>query len=213
MSEFKGFGKIARLNRDITITEKLDGTNAQIYIATTGLAGYDNGVADGQEVAKVGDLYVWAGSRSRWLQPGKGDNFGFGGWVHDNAEAIVALLGPGRCFGEWWGAGIQRRYGQYTKRFSLFNVHQYAEVNSDIGGILVQPVPVLYRGPWFTETEEHSLIGRVWAPELALVRLAARGSIAAPGFMDPEGICIYHEASGQLFKATIKGDEKPKGMR
>jgi hypothetical protein len=41
--------------------------------------------------------------------------------------------------------------------------------------------------------------------------LRTEGSVAAPGFMDPEGICIYHEASGQLFKATLKNDDKPKG--
>jgi hypothetical protein len=30
--EFDGFGKIARLNRDCTITEKIDGTNANIVV-------------------------------------------------------------------------------------------------------------------------------------------------------------------------------------
>ncbi len=29
---------------------------------------------------------------------------------------------------------------------------------------------------------------------------------------DPEGIIIFHTASGHLYKKTIQGDEKPKGM-
>ena len=33
MIEFTKFPKIPRLNRDMIITEKIDGTNAQIYVA------------------------------------------------------------------------------------------------------------------------------------------------------------------------------------
>ena len=33
--EFQGFGKIPRLNRDIVITEKIDGSNAAIGIIFT----------------------------------------------------------------------------------------------------------------------------------------------------------------------------------
>ena len=81
-------------------------------------------------------------------------------------------------------------------------------------------VPVLYRGPWFadaTNVPELTDAGQLWpgrrwwAPEWALEQLRYKGSLAAPGFMDPEGICIFHETSGQLFKATIRDDEKPKG--
>jgi hypothetical protein len=166
--------------------------------------------------------------------------------VAANAEAIAATLGAGRHFGEWWGAGVQRRYGQTAKRFSLFNVSKYGEVTEyldrrctwgggdspndpvthqldragvkrcacrdarpevrvEIGGVLVDSVPLLYRGPW------HTVSGLMWAPDWALDKLRREGSVAAPGFMDPEGIVTFHEASGQLFKATIKGDEKPKG--
>jgi hypothetical protein len=38
------------------------------------------------------------------------------------------------------------------------------------------------------------------------------GSQAARGFMRPEGVVIFHVASGQLFKKTIEGDEQPKSM-
>jgi hypothetical protein len=37
------------------------------------------------------------------------------------------------------------------------------------------------------------------------------GSLAAPGFANPEGIVIYHHATKQLFKKTIEKDEKGKG--
>jgi hypothetical protein len=30
--------------------------------------------------------------------------------------------------------------------------------------------------------------------------------------MNPEGVVIYHTASGQLFKKTIENDEKPKNI-
>jgi hypothetical protein len=56
-------------------------------------------------------------------------------------------------------------------------------------------VPVLYEGIF---------------RELALTEvtnsLALEGSVAAPGFMDPEGIIVYHQAARQLFKYTLDGD-------
>jgi hypothetical protein len=43
-------------------------------------------------------------------------------------------------------------------------------------------------------------------------KLKAHGSFAAPGFMDPEGIVIYHVAAGVGFKKTVKKDEQPKSL-
>jgi len=241
---FEPYRKIPRLNRDITITEKLDGTNAQILI----------------EPDEDGD--VWAGSKNRWLAPGVGkdadkDNYGFAAWVAGNEAEIRRTLGPGVHRGEWWGAGIQRKYGLTAKRFSLFNVSRYGEqtafldprctwgggdspeapvdhkfhkgvkvcacrearaaIKAEIGGVVIEPVPVLYRGPWFGTVEitpSNSTIATPYngyAPALALQLLETEGSVAAPGFMDPEGIVVFHEASGQLYKVTLTGDEKPKG--
>ena len=39
--EFQGFGKIARLDREIIVTEKIDGTNAQIRITGANEIGND----------------------------------------------------------------------------------------------------------------------------------------------------------------------------
>jgi hypothetical protein len=38
------------------------------------------------------------------------------------------------------------------------------------------------------------------------------GSKAAEGFMNPEGIVIYHHATKQLMKKTLENDDQPKGQ-
>jgi hypothetical protein len=178
MAEFKPFDKIARLNRDVVITEKLDGTNGLIY---------------------VDDDFVTmqVGSRTRWITP-KDDNFGFARWAEEHREELLKL-GPGYHYGEWWGHGIQRRYGLTEKRFSLFNVHRWE--NADARPACCGVVPTIGIGP-LRETLD-----------AALERLRTEGSIAAPGFMKPEGVVIYHVASQELYKVTLEGDEKPKGSK
>lgn len=146
--------------------------------------------------------FMLAGSRTRWITP-EDDNYGFAKWVKAN-EADLASLGPGHHFGEWWGQGIGRNYSQTTKIFSLFNVHRWSDP-------LVRPaccsvVPTLYQGPM----EEYGVLKGV---KQALKQLQEQGSAAAPGFMDPEGIIIYHTQSNTMFKKTLKDDEKPKGSK
>lgn len=183
LEPFQPFAKISRLSREIVITEKIDGTNAQIYI-----------LEDGR---------VLAGSRNRYLKAfadiagPADDNFGFAAWVLSHEEELHEL-GPGRHYGEWWGSGIQRRYGLSEKRFSLFNVGRWNKVTPPPDCCHV--VPILYRGPFDTE-----------AINILIRDMSVSGSVAAPGFMRPEGIVIFHAASGSLFKKTLEGDEKPKG--
>ena len=43
--------------------------------------------------------------------------------------------------------------------------------------------------------------------------LALAGSRAAPGFMYPEGVIVYHTAGGHYYKATCEHDDEPKGAR
>jgi hypothetical protein len=90
------------------VTEKLDGTNAQVHITDDGR--------------------IFAGSRNRWITP-DADNFGFARWVAEHEEELRAL-GPGSHYGEWWGSGIQRRYGLDEKRFSLFNVGRWTRAST-----------------------------------------------------------------------------------
>ncbi len=195
MPEFVPFGKIARLNREIVITEKIDGTNAAI------------GVGD--------DFSVWAQSRTRIIVP-EDDNFGFAAWVDKNRTALSVALGPGLHFGEWWGCGIQRGYELTERRFSLFNTKRWGEGEGaerlkqlQTCGIAVHSVPVLYEGPW------HSAVGfaECWHPYEELHQLRAHGSYAVPGYMNPEGIVVFHKASNQLFKVTCEKDEAHKTQK
>jgi hypothetical protein len=206
--DFQSFQKIPRLTRDVVITEKIDGTNAQIYIGEIqeGNLGYILHTYDTEgETGKK--LVLLAGSRNRWIKPGE-DNAGFAAWAVDNATELLKL-GEGRHFGEWWGKGIQRNYGLSEKRFSLFNTGVWnSEWNSTLKGgttcvevPVCNVVPVLGRGEFDT-----SFISSV------VDNLQDSGSYASPGFMKPEGVVIFHIASGHLFKKTIEKDESPKGV-
>jgi RNA ligase len=172
---FNAFEKIPRLSREIVITEKIDGTNAQIYIG------------------EDGEFLV--GSRTQWITP-ENDNLGFARWAYEMKEDLL-LLGVGSHFGEWWGKGIQRGYGLNENRFSLFNTTRWAGVEHPA---CCDVVPELYRGEFETSAIAH-----------ALHALASLGSQAAPGFMNPEGVIIFHTAGNLMFKKTIKKDEEYKG--
>lgn len=174
--EFKPFDKIPRLKRSCVITEKIDGTNALVFIA------------DDFTTIKFG-------SRSRWVTP-ESDNHGFARWGEANKEELLKL-GPGYHYGEWWGAGIQRRYGLAEKRLSLFNTTRWTPETLPA---CCSVVPVLAQGPFGSELIESTLD-----------RLRTGGSVAAPGFMDPEGIVVYHTASRTLSKVMCKNDDTPKG--
>lgn len=194
--EFQAFPKMARLSRECIVTEKIDGTNGQILIT------------------EDGGFFV--GSRTRWVTP-ENDNHGFARWAYDHKEELMQL-GAGRHFGEWWGQGIQRKYGLTEKRFSLFNVTRWCLHDEepkqiptadpriikmqDVLPACCGLVPILYRGLFTTE-----------AVELAITGLQMTGSQAAPGFMNPEGIVVYHIAGNVGFKKTIEKDEEPKSFR
>lgn len=199
MLEFKKFPSIKRLSREIIVTEKIDGTNAQIYIELrANCLEEELNKVPYVAVARDGmEFIILAGSRSRWLGKGKEDNFGLREWVDKNAEELI-LLGPGRHFGEWWGKGIQRGYGLAIKKFSLFNVSRWFdfETHKKVCPSCCDVVPLMYRGA-MSEQEINRL----------LLSLEEMGSSAAPGFMNPEGIVIYHTAANVLFKKTIKNDE------
>lgn len=151
-------------------------------------------------ITEGGDVY--AGSRTRWITPAD-DNYGFAKWVEENKVELLRL-GPGRHYGEWWGQGIQRNYSQARKRFSLFNVSRWRD--AELRPAVCDVVPVLYEGP----LEEYGVLKGV---KSALARLQKEGSVAAPGFMNPEGIVLFHVQANQLFKKTIERDEEWKGRR
>jgi hypothetical protein len=216
---FREFPKIARLYKgNIVVTEKIDGTNGQIYIVNgecpDALATIE---VDADSTTGTESLLysIFAGSRSRWLSRGKGDNFAFAHWVAENAYALATGLGEGRHFGEWWGRGIQRGYNQADRNFSLFNVGRWFTP----GGVGQMPdldtedlpnpvpavpglstVPIVYYGPWF---------GRAADPvSEALRRLQYSGS-TLDSRTPAEGVMVFHEASGLYLKAPV--DENHKG--
>jgi hypothetical protein len=188
--EFHEFKKIPRLSREIIITEKIDGTNGLIYINE--------------------NLDIFAGSRNKWLDDHH-DNFGFWHWAMQNKEELKEL-GSGYHYGEWWGNGIQRNYGLKEKRFSIFNVGKWLKEDDDNARVLIElkdkeqfcprccyVVPILYTGIFDTTVIEGQLN-----------ILKYYGSKASPGFMNPEGVVIYHIKGNIYFKKTILNDEKPK---
>ncbi len=196
---FEPFQKIARLKRECLITEKIDGTNAQVHIAPTSDE-TESLSREGKVIARSEEgLVMLAGSRTRYISP-TDDNFGFAKWVRDNADDLWSL-GEGRHYGEWWGQGIQRGYGQTEKWFSLFNAWRWNDKNPN-RPTCCGVVPNLYTGPFSTEVTSTQI-----------ERLRAMGSVAAPGFMKPEGIIIYLSAARTYFKQTLEKDEEPKGRQ
>ena len=204
--EFREFRKIPRLSRDIVITEKIDGSNGLIYIDENN--------------------NIFVGSHHRWLWGSTqneihNDNHGFAQWV-DNHKTELLKLGKGYHYGEWMGKGIQRNYGLKENRFYLFNPNRWVKKIKNIEHASVYPivvdfpplnekqeycpdcchvVPVLYKG----EFDMEKITG-------ALLLLQGQGSYAVPGFKPPEGIVVYHTASGTYFKKTILNDDKRKGQ-
>lgn len=183
MTDFEGFPKIVRYtNEQFTITEKIDGTNAAFRIL------------DGKVIAVQ--------SRKRIITPGKeSDNAGFAGWVMSHETQLVNEFGDGLHFGEWWGLGVQRGYGQPHKRFSPFNTKLWPEGRwVDIGLVEVRGVPVLVEGP-------------IALLDVALdathEAFATAGSVASPGYMNPEGCMVYLHGLGKYLKAPL--DPTPKG--
>jgi hypothetical protein len=143
---------------------------------------------------------IYIGSHKRWLTTEKrdGDNHGFARWGAENRDELLKL-GPGHHYGEWWGQGINSGYGMTEKRFSLFNVKKWASDGERPKCCHV--VPTLWEGSF----DELDL-------KVIMHRLKNHGSYAAPGFMDPEGVIIYHVDSGAYFKKTFQNDEWGKGQ-
>jgi hypothetical protein len=190
-TEFQAFSKIPRWNKEIVVTEKIDGTNAQIFI-------------------DLASNVFLTGSRNRWVTPDS-DNHGFSNWAHEHKTELLTL-GNGRHFGEWWGSGIQRGYATKDKHFSLFNISRYCLSTQEPKNLSCDPeliklqtrlpaccglVPVLWTGLMDQLDTKHILL-----------KLHTTGSHAAPGYMEPEGIVIFHTASGHLYKRTFSDIRK-----
>lgn len=143
--KFKAFEKIPREDPfTVTITEKINGTNACIVIE-------DNDIVTIQ-------------SRKRFITP-ENDNFGFASWVEGNKDELLKL-GDGHHYGEWAGPGIQKNHHNLDKKtFFLFNTFKWNSENPNKPDC-VSIVPVLYIGELNPATIEiHLQVLKDNAPE------------------------------------------------
>ena len=131
MTEFKAFEKIPRENPfNVTVTEKINGTNACIVIQ------------DGE--------IVGVQSRKRFITP-EDDNYGFATWVDQNREQLLTM-GDGYHYGEWAGLGIQKNpHNLPEKKLFLFNTFRWNPNNPNLPECC-DVVPVLYEGTLYLDT-------------------------------------------------------------
>lgn len=195
---FVGFPKIPRMDGNMFITEKIDGTNACVVVTDASLPEEWS-----KRVMDVGNGYglngsIYAQSRNRIITP-KEDNYGFAQFVWDNAAVLAQGLGQGSHYGEWWGRGINRAYGLDDRCFSLFNTGRWSKEAIEQGGMGDLPVSVV---PLLVV---HGSLDTT-VVDSALANLLRWGSAAAPGFQSPEGVVVYHSKSGTYFKRTLEGD-------
>jgi hypothetical protein len=209
-SGYPAFGSIPRLHRDVTITEKIDGTNGLISIEEVDAdeAAFQEAVAsdDSVVVHQVDRFYVVkAGSRNRWLRRGA-DNYGFCQWVFNNSTLLASDLGPGLHYGEWFGKGIQHGYGLTEKYFALFNSHRWEDAEFITPNLTVVPV--------LATTTGHNLNRRVqeWLAALDAHGSAVANRLGVQTKVKAEGVIVYHSASGHYYKATVENDATPKSL-
>ena len=193
--EFIKYPKTKRFSSDIIITEKIDGTNAQLV--------YD----------KENEVLL-AGSRNRFITVDK-DNYGFARWVDDNREILTKYFNSFSnipVYGEWWGSGIQRGYGLTggEKYFSIFNVGLFGPVMpSELHAIGVRYVPVLYEG-----SNRRDVILDVFGnlDNAGSQVFLKSGCLEQFKFyfkpvsneLEPEGICIFFKQMGVIYKMTYE---------
>ena len=98
---------------------------------------------------------------------------------------------------------IGRGYGlpQGERYFSLFNTSRWKHLDIPEARADIQPpeglrvVPVLHTFALDTDVIRE-----------ALGALKVTGSYAAPGYMNPEGICVFIPGAEATFKVTFDGD-------
>lgn len=200
--KFEKWASIPRRSKErMTITEKIDGTNAAIVIRPAPYGVGAEEYSNNSKVINVDDvLYEFAAqSRSRFIVP-EDDNFGFARWVYANAEDLIRTLGFGSHYGEWWGQGIQRGYGLKEKRFSLFNAPRWQDAigafedTTPVKGL--RTVPILYVGPFVGDGMDRA------------VETISKGSLASPDFTGKaEGVVVYLREANTSYKILTENDE------
>lgn len=205
MSEitFEAWPKTPRLFREsMVITEKIDGTNSAVGVKSFPPGSLcTEGWPDACLIERPeADYLVYAQSRKRIITP-SADNYGFASWVWVNAGELARVLGPGLHYGEWWGRGLYRGYGVDGNYFSLFNTRRWKHLAIPQARESIKPPEGLRVVPILST---HTL--DIQHIQDTMAALKVTGSHAAPGFMDPEGICVFLPLVGRPFKVTFDGD-------
>lgn len=213
--EFTPWPKTPRLLKEnMVITEKIDGTNAAIGVIEYDMCGPIPPMCRLTTVEQVcgEDRYylVYAQSRSRIIAPadfwGKGaDNYGFADWVWSVPDELVSVLGPGLHFGEWWGHGILRGYDQPAgvRHFSLFNTSRWGHLDNPDARAAIRPPEALTVVPVLAvNTLDTAVLQDV------MEALRFTGSHAAPGYENPEGVCVYLPSVQRTLKLTFNAQHK-----
>lgn len=228
--EFEKWRSIPRLSKEsMTITEKIDGSNACIVIAPVSSLGDLPEVQDLKTIStwcyaqsQVNFIFnaplalvetegidnysdgiwaIFAQSRTRFIYLNN-DNFDFAAWVYKNHIQLMKILGPGRHYGEWWGSKIQRGYGLKERRFSLFNASRWADT------ITVEPgstsVSALCTVPiLYKGPFDASQIDK-WTAYMKL------GSKAVEHHWDSEGIIVDLREAGARYKILLENNDNHK---
>ena len=89
--QFEAYPKIGRYSRPSIITEKIDGTNAQVLVDVTD----DLALWESEPLVTITNwgpitgltCGIWAGSRKQWIGL-KNDNAGFAKWVFEHSAGV-----------------------------------------------------------------------------------------------------------------------------
>lgn len=183
--DFINWGSTPRFHKYLTITQKINGTNAAVVIL---------------------DGIVSAQSRKRVITPDN-DNYGFARWVYDNAGALTDVLGYGVHFGEWFGEGIQKNpEGIEGKRLALFEPWKYLGDRREtvVNSGLVELVPILHEGQADYMTIPNIMDDLLWNGSKVPGSVQGLDNI-------PEGIIVWQKESRQRYKIMCQNDAIHKG--
>jgi len=174
-ARFVEWPKIPRgQNETISISEKIDGTNACIIV---------------DKMEDTGQLYIsGVQSRKRLITPWD-DNFGFANWVDTNSVDLLQL-GEGYHYGEWAGEGIQKNHHNVVgRKLFLFNTARWNPDNPNRPDCC-DVVPLLYEGPLHTDTIDLTM--------MSLERTAHQNG------WTPEGVIVWFHRGRRYEKHTFK---------
>lgn len=191
MVEFKEWPKIPRGGKGetITITEKIDGTNACVIVQETSIGPIVVGCQSRTKLLSYREIeqYEDAINVTGWRD--LGENYGFSAWVKANAEEL-SKLGEGYHYGEWAGEGIQKNHHNIEgKKLFLFNSERWRDGRQERPAG-VECVPVLYEG----EKGDHTIdnvMDDLWHH-------------AKHEGYHPEGIVIWYHKTRRYEKVTFE---------